>query len=91
MNFIDTLSGATATGRQALYEVPQIKDALDGTISLSMYVDFLAQAYHHVKHTVPLLSLARKSLRPHQADFRAALSTRRNASDGHGRDGRLCV
>ncbi|HEY6611682.1 MAG TPA: iron-containing redox enzyme family protein [Pseudomonas sp.] len=34
---------------------PIFAEVLAGRISLDSYVAFLAQAYHHVKHTVPLL------------------------------------
>jgi pyrroloquinoline quinone (PQQ) biosynthesis protein C len=55
MRFFDTLQAATAADRQALFSIPVIQDALRGDISLPQYVAFLTQAYHHVKHTVPLL------------------------------------
>lgn len=34
---------------------PVIADVQQGNISKQMYIAFLTQAYHHVKHTVPLL------------------------------------
>lgn len=55
MSFFDTLQSATAQEREALFSVPVIREALSGTVSLEGYVAFLAQAYHHVRHTVPLL------------------------------------
>jgi len=55
MNFFDVLQTETATERQQLFSVPIIAKALAGEIELAEYVDFLTQAYHHVKHTVPLL------------------------------------
>jgi pyrroloquinoline quinone (PQQ) biosynthesis protein C len=38
-----------------LLAAPIIGKALAGKITLGEYVDFLSQAYYHVKHTVPLL------------------------------------
>ncbi|CAI8916763.1 Biliverdin-producing heme oxygenase [Pseudomonas soli] len=35
--------------------MPVIQDALAGQVSLDGYVAFLTQAYHHVRHTVPLM------------------------------------
>ena len=35
--------------------VPVIRQALAGQVSLQLYVAFLAEAFHHVKHTLPLL------------------------------------
>lgn len=55
MNFFVTLNEATAAQRQQLLSAPIIGKALAGKITLGEYVEFLAQAYHHVKHTVPLL------------------------------------
>lgn len=46
---------ATAAEREALYALPIIRDALAGRIALADYRAFLQQAYHHVRHTVPLL------------------------------------
>jgi pyrroloquinoline quinone (PQQ) biosynthesis protein C len=40
-----------------LVSLPIIAQALKGEISLETYIAFLTQAYHHVKHTVPLLML----------------------------------
>jgi len=57
-SFFETLSQATEAEKQQLFEVPQIIAALQGQISLKNYLDYLEQAYHHVKHTVPLLMSA---------------------------------
>ena len=55
MSFFDTLQSATHTERQALFAVPVIRDALGGTVSLEGYIAVLTQAYHHVRHTAPLM------------------------------------
>ena len=55
MNFFDELQVATAREREALFSVPVIREALAGEVSLEGYRAFLAQAYHHVRHTVPLM------------------------------------
>jgi long-chain acyl-CoA synthetase len=55
MSFYDDLIEATAADRAALYAAPAIQASLAGEVTLSMYLAFLAQAYHHVKHTTPLL------------------------------------
>ena len=55
MNFFDTLQQKTSMERQALFGVPVIQDALRGEIVVEQYIAFLTQAYHHVRHTVPLL------------------------------------
>jgi len=55
--FHDELLAATAQDRQALLTTPIIQAALGGRVTRAQYVDFLTQAYHHVRHTVPLLMI----------------------------------
>ena len=55
MSFYQTLLASTESSRTELYSVGIIQKALNGSITLLEYVSFLSQAYHHVKHTVPLL------------------------------------
>lgn len=54
-NFYQQLFEETADERQALIQIPFIQTALQGELSRYQYQAFLGQAYHHVKHTVPLL------------------------------------
>ncbi|MBD2837735.1 iron-containing redox enzyme family protein [Pseudomonas sp. JM0905a] len=55
MSFFDQLQAATSREREALFSVPVIREALAGQVSLEGYRAFLGQAYHHVRHTVPLM------------------------------------
>lgn len=55
MTFYEELQQATAAERTALLSVPIIGKALQGQVTLDQYIAFLTQAYHHVKHTSPLL------------------------------------
>lgn len=55
MNFYQQLQRDTAEERDYLLATPIIQRAVGGDITLEEYVAFLTQAYHHVKHTVPLL------------------------------------
>lgn len=55
MTFHDRLLAETADARATLVTLPIIQRALTGDIAHATYVDFLTQAYHHVRHTVPLL------------------------------------
>jgi pyrroloquinoline quinone (PQQ) biosynthesis protein C len=55
MNFFDRLKAETDTAREHLYTAPLIHKALTQEITLEEYVGFLTQAYHHVKHTTPML------------------------------------
>lgn len=60
--FFGRLIRETDGPRTALFGVPQIIDGLAGRISRETYIAYLTEAYHHVKHTVPLLTLARDRL-----------------------------
>ena len=55
MNFYDQLQLDTAAERQHLLDAPVLRRAPEGRIGLDTYLAFLGQAYHHVRHTVPLL------------------------------------
>ncbi|HVT53353.1 MAG TPA: iron-containing redox enzyme family protein [Dongiaceae bacterium] len=66
--FYDELLSETATDRQILVTTPIIQAALGGKVTLGQYVAFLTQAYHHVRHTVPLLMLCAARL-PDRLDW----------------------
>jgi pyrroloquinoline quinone (PQQ) biosynthesis protein C len=53
--YFDDLTAATAAARQALITQPLIQRALTGEVTREHYLEFLKQAYQHVRHTVPLL------------------------------------
>ena len=53
--FFTQLKQQTFTAQQAMLSAPVISQVQHGNINREMYIAFLTQAYHHVKHTVPLL------------------------------------
>jgi len=55
MSFYQELLAATEKERNELMGLALIQQGGKGNISLETYVAFLTQAYHHVKHTTPLL------------------------------------
>jgi len=55
MNFYDRLVANTEAERNDLLSIPFIQQGAAGQLSLQSYIAFLSQAYHHVKHTTPLL------------------------------------
>jgi len=55
MTFHEQLARATAPDRDFLLAAPVIQRALAGDVTRELYIAFLTQAYHHVRHTVPLL------------------------------------
>ncbi|HSG66095.1 MAG TPA: iron-containing redox enzyme family protein [Gammaproteobacteria bacterium] len=55
MTFFDQLHEHTTEARHKLLSSTIITDCLARRVSLETYRAFLVQAYHHVRHTVPLL------------------------------------
>ena len=55
MPFYSQLLAATSAEREQFLSLPILQRALRGEITLDQYRVFLGQAYHHVRHTVPLL------------------------------------
>ncbi|XOV88105.1 MAG: AMP-binding protein [Pseudomonadota bacterium] len=67
VQFFDRVQKETEEGQQYLLSAPIIHQVFEGNFTLETYVAFLDQAFHHVRHTVPLLMSAGSRLRPHQA------------------------
>lgn len=55
MNYYQQLQQATQSERNVLLAAPIIQSALAGQVGRQHYISFLTRAFHHVKHTVPLL------------------------------------
>jgi len=53
--FYEELAAATAAERDYLLSSPIIANCMRGDVSRESYLAFLGQAYHHVRHTTPLL------------------------------------
>ena len=54
-SFFERLQVETQPARESFLSIEQLSRGARGEISLDSYMAFLVQAYHHVKHTVPLL------------------------------------
>ena len=74
MGFFIELQSRTAQARAGLLGVPIIEDALAGRIAKHQYLAFLGQAYHHVRHTVPLLMACGSRLPQRLAWLRSAVA-----------------
>ncbi|MEP1216975.1 MAG: AMP-binding protein [Marinobacter sp.] len=55
MGFFDRLQSETAQARAHVTTAPVIEAIRKGRFDIQGYTWFLTQAYHHVKHTVPLM------------------------------------
>jgi len=83
MSFYDTLGAATAAERQHLLSAPIIADCLQGRVARDSYLAFLGQAYHHVRHTTPLLMLLGGRLPDRLAWLRKAVAEYIEEEIGH--------
>ncbi len=61
-SFFETLVMQTASQQGYLVATEQIQRGLAGDISREAYLEYLAEAYHHVQHTVPLMQLVKSRL-----------------------------
>jgi pyrroloquinoline quinone (PQQ) biosynthesis protein C len=73
MSFFEQLTNATASARGGLLALPIFERARRGEVRLVDYTAFLTQAYHHVRHTVPLLMAVGARLPDDKAWLRAAV------------------
>lgn len=83
MNFYPQLQQATAAERGALLATPLIGAALAGQVNREHYLAFLARAFHHVKHTVPLLMACGARLSDRQEWLRTAVAHYIEEEIGH--------
>ena len=83
MTFYQQLLQATEKERHALMSLPLIQEGGKGNISLQTYIAFLTQAYHHVKHTTPLLMACGGRLPGHYEWLRTAIGEYIEEEMGH--------
>jgi len=81
--FFEQLKQATAVKQQQLLSAAVIAQVQQGQISKPMYIAFLTQAYHHVKHTVPLLMACGGRLPSEQEWLREAIAEYIDEEKGH--------
>jgi pyrroloquinoline quinone (PQQ) biosynthesis protein C len=64
MNAFEQVTRQTVCEREFLLSAPVIERALAGQITRELYLAFLKEAYHHVRHTMPLLMAVGARLDP---------------------------
>lgn len=77
----DRLVAGTEAARAGFLSIPLLGRAISGDVPPALYVRFLNQAYHHVRHTCPLLSLA--AARTDDGTYRDALYEYIDEERGH--------
>jgi pyrroloquinoline quinone (PQQ) biosynthesis protein C len=83
MAFFEQLQLESENGRKQLLSAPIINASLNGNITLDQYYNFLLQAYHHVKHTTPLLMAAGARIQEDKEWLRAAIAEYIEEELGH--------
>ena len=83
MSFYDELLAQTQAERQALLSADLVNVAMSGNMTTPLYVSFLTQAYHHVKHTVPLLMRSGSAVSGHYEFYRNAMAEYVEEELGH--------
>jgi pyrroloquinoline quinone (PQQ) biosynthesis protein C len=81
--FYEELLAATQRERDALLAIPFIRDGAAGRLRRIDYVAFLTQAYHHVKHTLPLLMACGARLPERLEWLRTAMTEYVKEETGH--------
>jgi len=82
-DFFSRLQTATEPARSEFLAIPQLVRGARGEISLASYCAFLVQAYHHVRHTVPLLMACGSRLPAHKEWLREAIARYIEEETGH--------
>jgi len=83
MSFFDELQQRTSGARAELFAIPVIRECLAGRVTRDQYLAFLAQAYHHVRHTVPLLMACGSRVPEAHAWLRTAIAEYIAEEAGH--------
>jgi pyrroloquinoline quinone (PQQ) biosynthesis protein C len=83
MTFFQELQRHSAAARQGLLAAPIIQGCLRGEVSLPSYRAFLTEAYHHVRHTVPLLQATKAALPARHAWLQEPLDEYIDEEAGH--------
>jgi pyrroloquinoline quinone (PQQ) biosynthesis protein C len=83
MSNFQQLMQKTAPARQQFMEIPLIQEVVRKGASKDLYLDFLTQAYHHVKCTAPLLASAAGRCSVDDYVYQAALFEYIDEERGH--------
>jgi len=81
--FYQELVKSTQSEQQVLPSIAAIQKALNGQLSQQEYLRFLSQAYHHVRHTVPLLMACGSRLWPRHHWLQGSLAEYIEEEIGH--------
>lgn len=83
MSAFERLASQTAPAKGDFIALPLIQDVLANGAPRELYLDFLGQAYHHVRHTAPLMAFAASRCGPADGRYRDALFDYIQEERGH--------
>ncbi len=83
MTFHEQLKRDTEASRLQLISAPIIAEVMQGVVGRASYLAFLHEAYHHVRHTVPLLRACHDALPERLYWMRPALADYVEEETGH--------
>ncbi|MBC8269128.1 MAG: iron-containing redox enzyme family protein [Rhodospirillaceae bacterium] len=83
MSFYQELLDQTAQERADFISIRLISHVVENGVSRNLYADFLSQAYHHVRHTCPLLQAALERCGPQDETYKTALQEYIREEEGH--------
>ncbi len=82
-DFFQALQDVTQQARSEFLAIDFLQHGVQGEISLDSYIAFLTQAYHHVKHTTPLLMACGSRIAPDKEWLRDAMAHYIEEEVGH--------
>ena len=82
-SFYQILQAETEAARQAFFSTPMLLDAAENGVEAALYVNYLTQAYHHVRQICPLLAGALGRCGSNDAVLRDALIKYIDDEKGH--------
>ena len=83
MSFYQRLIAETEWQRDEFLSIPLLRQGISGEITREQYLAFLGEAYHHVKHTLPLLMACGARLPERLEWLREAVSHYIEEETGH--------
>jgi len=81
--FFSDIEINTRAARESLESLPVLERCMRGEVEMQTYIAFLTEAYHHVKHTVPLLMACGSRLPERLEWLREAIVEYINEELGH--------
>ncbi len=83
MSFYDVLVAETEVTRSHFFSIPIVLEAATNGVDRELYINYLTEAYHHVRHTCPLLAHALAHCPKDDRVYREALLEYLDEEKGH--------